>query len=237
MAATTPVAENRALLVGTSDGIGLALAQRLLAAGWRVVGISRSPSRIDDPGYEHLTQDVAEPDYPEVLRRACDRLGGVDLCVYCAGIGEGFDPKDLAADVRVFAVNLMGALTTIEVVGSRMVAAGSGHLIGLSSMSDQVILGSSPSYCGSKAGLSTYLRCLAPSLRPHGVFVTTVRFGFVDTKMAKSPVKPMLITAERAAEVVLRCVRTRPAQISYPRRMALLSGLLGKLGMLRTWRG
>jgi hypothetical protein len=54
------------------------------------------------------------------------------------------------------------------------------------------------------------------------VAVSTVRFGYVDTKMALGPVKPMMITVDRAVEVLLRCVRTRPAVVSYPRRMALL---------------
>jgi NAD(P)-dependent dehydrogenase (short-subunit alcohol dehydrogenase family) len=44
-----------------------------------------------------------------------------------------------------------------------------------------------PGYGASKAGMTMYLRGLALALRPHGVDVTTVRFGFVDTKMASHP--------------------------------------------------
>ncbi|MEU7620544.1 hypothetical protein AB0M91_06080 [Micromonospora rifamycinica] len=44
----------------------------------------------------------------------------------------------------------------------------------------------------------------------------------VDTRMAKSPVKPVLLGVERAADVVHDCLRTRPAVVSRPRRMAPL---------------
>jgi hypothetical protein len=42
------------------------------------------------------------------------------------------------------------------------------------------------------------------ALRPRGIAVTTVRFGFVDTKMAKSPVTPFMISVERATDVLMR---------------------------------
>jgi NAD(P)-dependent dehydrogenase (short-subunit alcohol dehydrogenase family) len=89
--------------------------------------------------------------------------------------------------------------------------------------------------CASKAGLSSYLGGLALALRPRGVQVTNVRFGFVDTKMAKYHVRPFMITAERAAGVVVRCLRRRPAQVTYPRRMGALVWLLDRLTSLRLW--
>jgi NAD(P)-dependent dehydrogenase (short-subunit alcohol dehydrogenase family) len=227
----------RALIVGSGDGIGLALSRRLLRDGWSVVGVSRGPGRVDDPGYDHVVLDVTDPDYRAALAKACDGAGRIDLCVYCAGIGEPLRVDDLAAEARVFAVNLMGAVATVEVVVPRMVEAGGGHVIGLSSLADDLLSPDVPSYAASKAGLSSYLRSLAFALRPHGVAVTNVRFGFVDTKMAKAATKPMLISADQAAEVLMRCVRTRPVQVSYPRRMAGAVGVLRRLGTLRVWRG
>ena len=59
-----------------------------------------------------------------------------------------------------------------------------------------------------------------------------MRFGFVDTKMAKSPVTPFQISRERAVDVLIRCIRTRPAIVSYPRRMAALTATLGTASRL-----
>ncbi len=227
-----------ALVVGNSDGIGLALTRRLLAEGWMVTGISRSPGRVDgEPTYRHVELDVGSASYLVDLSAVCEEIGVIDLCVYCAGVGEGFQIDDLAPQRRVFEVNLLGAVGTAEVVVERMLAAGAGHFIGLSSLADDVIAAESPGYSASKAGLSSYLRGLALALRPRGIHITNVRFGFVDTKMAKAPMRPMMISADKAAGVLMWCVRKRPIQLSYPKRMALIVGVLRRLGMVRVWFG
>ncbi|MGV9981054.1 SDR family NAD(P)-dependent oxidoreductase [Micromonospora wenchangensis] len=210
----------RAVVVGNSDGVGLALTRQLVAAGWTVAGVSRSGSDLTAPGYTHHVADVTGDAYRTVLAGAVDRLGGVDVCVYAAGVGEFFDLGDLAAQTRALEVNLIGAARTVEVVVPAMVAGGGGHLVGLSSLADAAPSAQAPGYAAAKAGLTSYLVGLRGALRPHGVRVTVVRFGFVDTKMAKSPVKPMLLSVERAAHVVRDCLRSRPAVVSRPRRMA-----------------
>ncbi|MEV4770501.1 SDR family NAD(P)-dependent oxidoreductase [Micromonospora humida] len=212
----------RAVVVGNSDGVGLALTRQLVAAGWTVAGVSRSGSDLTAPRYTHHVADVRGDTYRRVLAGAVDRLGGVDVCVYAAGVGEFFDLGDLAAQTRALEVNLIGAARTVEVVVPAMVAGGGGHLVGLSSLADAAPSAQAPGYAAAKAGLTSYLVGLRGALRPHGVRVTVVRFGFVDTKMAKSPVKPMLLSVERAADVVRDCLRTRPAVVSRPRRMAAM---------------
>ncbi|MBO3741218.1 SDR family NAD(P)-dependent oxidoreductase [Actinoplanes flavus] len=214
----------RALIVGNSDGIGLALTHRLLAEGWRVTGLSRRAAPVGEP----VVVDVTSAGFPEALAE----VGAVDLCVYAAGAGELLNGDDFAAQTRAIEVNLLGAARTVEAVLPGMLAAGRGHVIGLSSLADAMISADAPGYAASKAGLTSYLLGLDAALRPRGVAVTAVRFGFVDTKMAKSPVTPFKISPERAVDVLMRCVRTRPAVVSYPRRMAAVTGTLGPL--LRT---
>ncbi|WP_432968342.1 SDR family NAD(P)-dependent oxidoreductase [Dactylosporangium sp. CA-233914] len=212
----------RALVVGNTDGIGLALTRRLLADGWSVVGVSRRPAELTGDTYEHRVADVAAPGYPAAL----SGLGPLDLCVYCAGVGELFDPGRLGDQSDAIRVNLIGAALTAEAVLPGMLAAGAGHLIGLSSLADVLISPEAPGYAASKAGLSSYLLGLSKALRPHGVAVSTVRFGFVDTKMAKGAATPMKIGVDDAVEVLMRCVRRRPAVVSYPRRMSLAARTL-----------
>jgi short-subunit dehydrogenase len=215
-----------AVIVGNSDGIGLALTRRLLAVGWTVAGLSRSGSNVIHERYAHTVVDVTAAGYQTVLADRVDALGGVDLCVYAVGIGEFVDVTDLSAQTRTLQVNLLGAASTVEVVVPRMVAAGTGHVIGLSSLADVAISGQAPAYAASKAGLSAYLLGLALALRPCGIDVTVVRFGFVDTKMAKAQSTPMMISVEKAVDVLIDAVRTRPAVISYPRSMSLAVRML-----------
>lgn len=217
------------LLIGNSDGIGLAATRLLRARGDTAVGISRSASPIEDPDYEHHTIDVASPEYPQRLADVIAAHGGFDVCIYLAGIGHGFDVEDLPGDRQVFAVNLIAVLHTIEAIVPAMRRRGGGHIIALSSLADQLVIKDAISYSASKAGLSSYLKGLRLALRPHQIAVTNVRFGFVDTKMADAPVKPLMISVEKAAKKLLQTLETLPAQLAYPRSAAAGAWLFGKI--------
>ena len=224
-----------ALIIGSSDGIGKALARRLLDEGSDVAGMSRSACDIAHDRYSHQIIDVRDPDYRVQIGALCDRIGALDVCVYCAGVGESLELDAIDREHSVFEVNLMGAVATVEVVVPRMVAAVRGHLIGLSSQADRFINRDAPSYSASKAGMSTYLESMALAVREQGVRITNVRFGFVDTKMAKSDVRPFMISPEKAARLVHRCMRKQPIRYTYPRRMAALMWLLRWGPRFRMW--
>lgn len=215
-----------ALLIGNSDGIGLALTRLLLERGWQISGVSRSASPVESPAYHHTIADVRDPEYPARLRALVNELPDMNLCVYCAGMGEYLELSNMASERAVFETNLIGAVATAQVVIPEMVRAGHGHFIGLSSQADVLIDKRAPSYAASKAGLSSYLEGLALACRPQGVNVTNLRFGFVDTKMAKASLRPFMITPEQAARRIESCLRRRPVRDTYPRRMALLVWLL-----------
>jgi NAD(P)-dependent dehydrogenase (short-subunit alcohol dehydrogenase family) len=205
-----------ALLIGNSDGIGLAATKRLLERDWNVAGISRSPSAIEDERYDHRVADVSEARFTEVLE-SCAGRGRVDLCIYCAGIGELLNLGDMGAEARVIDVNLTGMVRTAAVVIPMMVQSGRGHFMGLSSLADDLVSGEAPSYHASKAGFSNYLDGLARAVAPHGVHVTSLRFGFVDTKMARGDVRPMMMSVERAVRHIEHCMKKRPRVHTAPR--------------------
>jgi NAD(P)-dependent dehydrogenase (short-subunit alcohol dehydrogenase family) len=206
-----------ALLIGNSDGIGLATTKELLRRGWNVVGISKSASPVEGDSYRHIIASVADDQYPEAVRRARDELADVDLCIYFAGIGELLDPTSMKHEVEVFSVNLLGMVVTVTNVVPPMVARGKGHFVGLSSVADEMLSAEAPSYHASKAGFSNYLEGLALALEPTGVKVTNIRFGFVDTKMAKGDVKPFMMPLDRAVDHVMTCIAKQPVRHTAPR--------------------
>ena len=208
--------QGTALIIGNSDGIGLATTKELLKRGWNVVGISRSESPINDPAYEHIVAEVQDDEYPVIVKSVLEKGGRVDLCVYCAGIGEMLDLSDMDGEAEIFDVNLLGMVKTVSVVIPLMVKRGQGHFIGLSSVADELLSSEAPSYHASKAGFSYYLEGLALALRSKGVHMTNVRFGFVDTKMAQGDVKPFMMGVERAAQHVLTCIEKKPIRHTAP---------------------
>ena len=222
----------RAILVGNSDGIGLALTRRLLDRGWRVDGVSRSKSPVRHDAYSHLIMDVRNPGFTEGLE-ALVKMDPPDLCVYCVGIGEELDLSEMRREAEIFDVNLTGMVRTAAEVIPVMVRNGRGHFMGISSMADEFLSAEAPSYNASKAGFSSYLRSLARAVRRRGVRITMVRFGFVDTKMAKGDVKPFLMSVDRAVDHLERCLRKRPVRYTAP---AIMIPLI-KLHRLMMWLG
>ena len=228
----------RILIIGNSDGIGAATTAALGARGDRVVGVSRSPVEPPPPGADgprHEVMDVTDPPYPELLARLVREDGPFDTCIYCVGVGSELELSDLSHEATVFEVNLTAMVRTFEIMVPPWLERGAGHFIGLSSMADSLLNPDAPSYSASKAGFTKYLLGMALRLRPHGIAVTNVRFGFVDTKMAKAPSKPLMMTADRAAGHLLRCLETRSLQLSRPRVAAAVVEIARRIQTARIW--
>ena len=106
---------------------------------------------------------------------------------------------------------------TASVIVPNMLAVGKGHVIGLSSVADEMLSSEAPSYHASKAGFSNYLEGLGLALKLKGLHVTNVRFGFVNTKMAKGGNKPFMISVDRAVEHLLYCIKKKPIRYTAPK--------------------
>lgn len=205
------------MIIGNSDGIGAAVTRALVTRGDTVVGISRSPSPLGDQGPRHVVQDVAALDYPEVLQRIVTEEGPFDACIYCVGIGSGLKLPDMSKEAHVIDVNFTAMVRTLAVLVPTWMSHHRGHFIGISSLADELYSHTSPSYTASKAGFSHYLVSIAMALKPHGIHVTNIRFGYVDTKLPKAEWKPFMMSADRAAVHVVRCLETKPVQLSVPK--------------------
>jgi short-subunit dehydrogenase len=84
-------------------------------------------------------------------------------------------------------------------------------------VADAMISGEAPSYHASKAGFSNYLEGMALALKSEGIHVTNIRFGFVDTKMAKGEVRPFMMSVEKATDHILKCMDKKPVRYTAPK--------------------
>ncbi len=207
---------SKAILIGNSDGIGLATTKRLLAAGWNITGISRSESPITNENYHHRIADVSDKMYSDLMNELV-MTEHFDLCIYFVGIGEILNPLDMSIEAKIIDVNLTGMVKTAAAVIPRMVKNKNGHFIGVSSLADELLSSEAPSYHASKAGFSNYLGGLALALKTKGVHVTNVRFGFVDTKMAKGDIKPFMMNVEKSVDHLEYCISKKPVFYTAPK--------------------
>ena len=220
-------------ILGNSDGIGLATTEALLEQGHDVLGFSRSESPISHAKYQHQCLDVLDQAYLGRLQKTLDETGLPDVVLYCVGMWAPCRIKEMKHESQVFQVNLVAAIQLLETLVPLMVQRQSGQILILSSVADEVFSPDSPSYASSKAGLSRYVESLGLRVRKYNVFLTNMRFGFVDTKLATAPVKPFEMTRKKAAQHVLKALHKKPIRYSTPLRMLILVRLLNWWGRFR----
>jgi len=223
------------LVIGNSDGIGAAVTRALLAEGNRVVGLSRSPSPLGPQGPFHVKQDISSPEYGVILERLLIDHGPFDACIFCAAIGSNLKFPDLSQEAHVIDVNFTGMVRTLAVLVPAWIERNQGHFIGLSSIADGFYNVHAPSYTASKAGFSNYLVSMALRLKPCGISVTNIRFGFVDTKLPKASWKPLMMTADEAARHVVTCLRTKPTQLTVPKIAGAAIYVMRLMQSCRLW--
>jgi short-subunit dehydrogenase len=108
---------------------------------------------------------------------------------------------------------------SIEAVLPGMIARGSGHIVGVSSVAGFRGMPWMASYSASKAALSTYLEAIRPALKRRGVTITTACPGFVRTALTadtpfRNPVKMM--EPEEAGRHLARAALRRPRNCVFP---------------------
>jgi len=220
-------------IFGNSDGIGLAATEELLQEGHDVRGFSRSESPLSNANYRHECLDVLDPDYPQRLQTKIQKEELPDVVLYCVGMWAPCRIKEMKYESQVFKVNLLAAIQLLETIVPPMVQRQSGQILVLSSVADEIFSPDNPAYASSKAGLSRYVESLAARVRKHHIFITNMRFGFVDTKLASAPVKPFEMSRKRAAKHVLKALRKKPIRYSTPWPMLFLVRCLHWSGRLK----
>jgi NAD(P)-dependent dehydrogenase (short-subunit alcohol dehydrogenase family) len=171
-----------AIVTGCSSGIGRAIAERLLAEGWTVTGLSRSETSLG-PGFRWLPADLSDP--ASVAETAAG-IDPADALVHAAGyqrtalLGE-LDPEALAG---MFAVHVGAASALANEVVPRMPDGGRVLLIG--SRTSTGAAGKSQ-YAATKAALMGMGRTWAQELAPRGITVNVLSPGPTDTPMLADP--------------------------------------------------
>jgi NAD(P)-dependent dehydrogenase (short-subunit alcohol dehydrogenase family) len=206
--------EGRAVLVtGGSRGIGRAIAQAFAGRGDRVAvhyGTSRERAEAvlaELPGTGHalVQADMADADaVARMVDDAAEALGGLAVLVNNAGVFTAHPPLEVsyaewqAAWARTLAVNLIGAANATFRALPHLIAAGGGAVVNVSSRGAFRGEPDTPAYGASKAGLNAFTQSMALVLAPHGISVTAVAPGFVQTEMARAVLEGASGAAVRA---------------------------------------
>lgn len=187
MTMTTP---NTWLITGTSGGLGLALTERALAAGHRVIATTRSGALpIRHPRLSVVRLDPTDrEDCRRVVEDAHITTGRLDVVVNNAGYGLVGAVEEVGeAEARaILDVDLLGPLWTTQTALPLMREQGGGHIVQISSTGG---VGAAPMlglYNAAKWGLEGLTEALAGEVQSMGIRVTLVEVGAMDTGWATS---------------------------------------------------
>lgn len=180
---TSSLNQKRVLVTGASSGIGAEIAQKLLSAGWTVIGMSRSKPQIEHDRFSFLPVDLSSRD---ALEDALQQIDGLDALVHAAGIlrvgsvgsinlDDGLDMWRLHVEAST---QLIDRLAPRLSDGGRIVLLGSRTARGSASRAQ---------YAASKAAMVGLGRSCAIELAPRGITVNIVSPGATDTPMLKDP--------------------------------------------------
>ncbi len=173
----TMSARRTAVIVGASSGIGRETALRLLARGFRVYNISRTPFKGER--VKTIAADAAmEGEVASAVKRAGEESGAIDLFVYSAGFSMAA-PIEYAksGDYRyLFEVNYFGAVEGLRAAAPFLKRRG-GRAVLVGSIGGDVPIPYDSFYSSSKAALGMLAREADLELRPHGVRVSALLPG------------------------------------------------------------
>jgi short-subunit dehydrogenase len=231
------------VITGASSGIGRSLAVEYAAPEIVIGLVGRDAGRLERVAIECRARgaeviigmiDVRDRAALAAWLGDFHRVHPVDLVVANAGVlvrmpGGEVEPADDA--YSLMQINVLGVLNTIQPMIPWMKARHRGQFALVASVAAFTPLPHSPSYSGSKAAVLNYGLSLRTVLAVHGIRVSVICCGFVETPMIsdiKDP-KPFNMTSEKAAERIRRGLEQDRAVIMFPLFFALMSRLDGLL--------
>jgi 3-oxoacyl-[acyl-carrier protein] reductase len=214
-----------ALITGTSQGLGLALAERLLAEGWIVHGFARGAQTLTHERFRAHVVDVTDENAVRAAVATISEAGRIDLLVNNAGAASMnallLTPGETAE--RLMRVNYLGTFHCLQAVGKVMVRQRAGRIVNLTTVAVPLSLEGEAAYVASKAAVEALTKVAAKELAHSGIIVSAVGFGPIDTELTNGVPKTALskinaaigrpdgTTMEQAVDFLLAHFRSAPA--------------------------
>ena len=181
----------RALITGSSQGIGFALARGLAGAGAAVVLNGRDPARLSEaavqiPGALTLPFDVTDHD---AVRAAIDGFeagtGAIDILVNNAGIQHRGPLEEFPAEAfeRLLQTNVASVFHVGQAVARHMIARGQGRIINIASVQTALARPSIAPYTATKGAVGNLTKGMATDWARHGLNCNAIAPGYFDTPL------------------------------------------------------
>ena len=237
------------MITGASSGLGAAMARLYADPQTHLWLWGRAAERLSQIADECLARgasatpvvwDFAHVDGLASRIEELDRERPIELAIFNAGLGgtiptgQIVEAAERTRDIAM--VNFTAAVVGATAVAGAMLRRGRGQIVLIGSLTESFPIPIAPTYSATKAGLKTFAEGLGIALRPHGIAVTLVSAGFIDTPMSRQLTgpKPLMVTADAAASIIVKGLARRGRRVAFPWPLEMLRLLY--LGLPRPLR-
>jgi len=187
-----------ALITGATSGIGEACAHLFAQQGYRLILVARRESILEKSA-KHLSDKyaveiktlVADVRDKAVLAEVFNTLPAewtkVDVLINNAGLSRGLDPIDKGDTDdwdAMIDTNVKGLLYVTKIVSNWMITNQKGHIINIGSIAGKEVYPNGNVYCATKHAVDALNKGMRVDLLPHGIKVTAINPGMVETEFS-----------------------------------------------------
>lgn len=228
----------KAIVVGATSGIGRGIAQLLAETNYKVGITGRRTALLNEIKTENPNSYLIKPfditdtnDAVERLEELAAELGGLDLLILSSGTGDENENLNFEIEKRAIDTNVTGFTCVADWAFNYFEKQKHGHLVAISSIGGLRGSREAPAYNATKAYQINYLEGLrqkAAKLKT-SIFVTDIRPGFVDTKMAKGEGLFWVMPVKKAVRQIYQAIRNKKKIAYITRRWGILASIYKRL--------
>ncbi len=178
------------VITGVSKGIGKACVEAFLKAGAKVAGLGRMKPDIQNPNFYFYQTDIRKMDEVQLaFTNLMRQLGGrIDVLINNAGLGFPGNIENAIIEQwhLMFDTNVHGLFYCTRLAAPIMKQQSRGHIFNIASIAGQAGIEGLSGYCATKHAVKGISHSIYKELRPHGVKVTCIYPGSVETNFFDS---------------------------------------------------
>ena len=225
----------KAIIIGATSGMGKSLAQLLVKNNYKVGITGRRLDLLiemkqEDPNaYFIQSFDVSDTTaVVEKLEALTTELGGLDLFIISAGIGDINNTLNYEVEKRTIDTNIVGFTAVADWAYNYFEKQKLGHLVGISSIAGLWGSHLAPAYNASKAYQINYLEGLRKKANKSKlpIVVTDIRPGLVATNMAKGEGLFWVMPVEKTVRQIFNAIEANRSVVYVTRRWKFIAALL-----------
>ena len=227
----------KAIVIGSSSGVGRELAILLSKNGYRVGITGRRKNKLEEiqktntDAFIVQSFDCTQSNSIDELNELLLKLGRLDLLIFCSGIGDINAVLDYEIENKTNQLNVIAFTKITSWAYNYFLKKKQGHLVVISSIAGLRGGQFAPAYNASKAFQINYLEGLSQKAykTKHPIIITDIRPGFIDTAMAKGDNQFWVSSKEKAAKKMLKSINAKTNIKYVSKRWRIIAFILNNI--------